>query len=411
MPGQNAISTLTVSPVVPRRAISRLCRARLVRLLHSSTPCQRKINRRYHDQWLWRLSIPFFRFVLTTLATLESRIHAQEQGQFRWLDTSSLEGGDAMLPTTMTLPPTTTADLEMSRPDSNCVAMPSLCSPVSEPEPESFLNTFFDVSTVPATTMAMLSEHTPTSATVTGPSSINVTKLMQAELDQMYFDRVHAAIPILHQRRYMSRARSSVKTRSRECLQYAVWATASLMSAQFEDLRDKLYPELKRMLASTSLPPSSSGQQLAMDVELAQAWVLTATYEFIKTYHHEACISAGRAFRLVQLMRLHEVDLASNSSTTSAGTSGTDFIVTEEKRRVFWMAFILETLFSMRNNLPLVVNELMVSVRLFPNPPSAQTDSWCAAFSSAEMEIRRSALFCLYLINSSRTGSGHRPAP
>ena len=262
----------------------------------------------------------------------------------------------------------TTVDLEKPGLEPSFVALPNLCSPVSETEP--FLNTFLDFNAVPATAMTLLSEYTPTSSTAgSGRSSINVTNLMQAELDQIYFDRMHAAVPILHQRRYLSWSKLPVKTRSRDCLQYAVWATASLMSAQFQYLQDLLYPELKRMLASTSRPPSSSGQQLAVDVEIAQAWVLTATYEFVKTYYHEACISAGQAFRLVQLMRLHEVDHASNNKAATTGTSGVDFIIIEEKRRVFWMAFTLDALYSMRNNLPLAVNEHMVSVRLVSDPP------------------------------------------
>lgn len=92
---------------------------------------------------------------------------------------------------------------------------------------------------------------------------------------------------------------------------------------------------------------------LAVDVELVQAWILAATYEFVKTNHHEACISAGRALRLAQLMGLYKID-ASNSLPF---TSEADFIITEEKRRAFWMAFTLESLYGMRNNLPLVINE------------------------------------------------------
>lgn len=171
--------------------------------------------------------------------------------------------------------------------------------------------------------------------------------------DQLYFDRVHTAIPILHQRRYLSWSKSPAKTMARVCLQHAVWATASLMSAPFQHLQDRLYPELKRMLASTSLPMPIGQNNLAVDVELVQAWILAATYEFVKTNHHEACISAGRALRLAQLMGLYKID-ASNSLPF---TSEADFIITEEKRRAFWMAFTLESLYGMRNNLPLVINE------------------------------------------------------
>jgi hypothetical protein len=66
-------------------------------------------------------------------------------------------------------------------------------------------------------------------------------------------------------------------------------------------------------------------------------------------------MSAGRAFRLVQLRRLHEID-----SPTKPQVPDEDFIETEEKRRVFWMAYFLDHLFSMRNSWPITLNEHVV---------------------------------------------------
>lgn len=72
-------------------------------------------------------------------------------------------------------------------------------------------------------------------------------------------------------------------------------------------------------------------------------------------------MSAGRAFRLVQLMRLHEID-----SPTKPPVPEADLIETEEKRRVFWMAYFLDHLLSMRNNWPITLNEHVVRLRLYP---------------------------------------------
>lgn len=72
-------------------------------------------------------------------------------------------------------------------------------------------------------------------------------------------------------------------------------------------------------------------------------------------------MSAGRAFRLVQLMRLHEID-----SPTKLPVPEADLIETEEKRRVFWMAYFLDHLLSMRNNWPITLNEHVVRLRLYP---------------------------------------------
>ncbi|EAU36567.1 predicted protein [Aspergillus terreus NIH2624] len=183
-----------------------------------------------------------------------------------------------------------------------------------------------------------------------------MTELMQAELNQLYFDRVHLSVQILHQRRYLSWARNAAKRTSRRCLQYAVWTLASLLSAQFQHLQDSFYKETKRTLELSYL---SGDSNTPVDTEEIQAWILIATYESMRTFHRSAWMSAGRAFRLVQLMRLHELD-----SPTKPPVPEADLVETEEKRRVFWMAYFLDHLFSMRNNWPITLNEHVICTRL-----------------------------------------------
>ncbi|KAK4862300.1 hypothetical protein LT330_003438 [Penicillium expansum] len=183
-----------------------------------------------------------------------------------------------------------------------------------------------------------------------------ISEFMQAELTQLYFDRVHPSVQILHQRRYLGWARSASKKISRRCLQYAVWTLASLLSAQFQHLQDSFYQETKRSLEFSYLSGDSDN---LVDTEEIQAWILIATYESMRTFHRSAWMSAGRAFRLVQLMRLHEIDSPTNPPVADA-----DLIETEEKRRVFWMAYFLDHLFSMRNNWPITLNEHVICTRL-----------------------------------------------
>ncbi|KGO36756.1 Transcription factor, fungi [Penicillium expansum] len=161
---------------------------------------------------------------------------------------------------------------------------------------------------------------------------------------------------ILHQRRYLGWARSASKKISRRCLQYAVWTLASLLSAQFQHLQDSFYQETKRSLEFSYLSGDSDN---LVDTEEIQAWILIATYESMRTFHRSAWMSAGRAFRLVQLMRLHEIDSPTNPPVADA-----DLIETEEKRRVFWMAYFLDHLLSMRNNWPITLNEHVICTRL-----------------------------------------------
>ncbi|PYI09913.1 hypothetical protein BO78DRAFT_426914 [Aspergillus sclerotiicarbonarius CBS 121057] len=185
---------------------------------------------------------------------------------------------------------------------------------------------------------------------------VNITDLMRDELDQLYFDRVHPSIPIIHQRRYVSWPKTRQKLPSRTCLQYAMWTLATLFSAQFRDMTEPLYHKAKHMLES----PGNRHD----DTELVQAWVLIATCESMRTRHRQAWMSAGQAFRLVQGMRFHEIDRPKNSTSTASSPESGDFIGTEEKRRVFWMAYLLDHLFSVRNDWPVTLHEHVICTRL-----------------------------------------------
>ncbi|KAK9319018.1 fungal-specific transcription factor domain-containing protein [Lipomyces orientalis] len=231
--------------------------------------------------------------------------------------------------------------------------LPAATASVTEPE------MLLSSSSLPD--LGFLSEWSLTSTLpLVSNAHMHITDVVQAELDQLYLDRVHPSIPILHQRRYLSWSKSSIKTPSRTCLQYAMWTLATLLSAQFRDMTELLYHETKQMLESLSV---EGNQHSGCETELVQAWVLVATCESMRTHHRQAWMSAGRAFRLVQGMRFHEIDSPRNNSVISSPESG-DFIETEEKRRVFWMAYFLDHLFSMRNEWPITLNEHMICTRM-----------------------------------------------
>ncbi|OAA43656.1 citrinin biosynthesis transcriptional activator CtnR [Metarhizium rileyi] len=203
-------------------------------------------------------------------------------------------------------------------------------------------------------------------------SSIPLCEFTQAELNQLYFDRVHPSLPILHQRRYHSWSKLHTNSTARLALQYSMWTMASLLSGQFQHLQEGFYQEARQMLEAANLANGTSGTIL--EIELAQAWVLLATYESMKTQHQHAWMSAGRAFRLVQLMRLHEIDSPSNPSSSA---SDADFVTTEEKRRVFWMAYFIDHLFSMKNNSPIRLNEHVICTRLPAQDADFQNGQSC----------------------------------
>jgi hypothetical protein len=136
------------------------------------------------------------------------------------------------------------------------------------------------------------------------------------------------------------------------CLQYAMWTLAMARSTQFDQMGDMLYVETRAALEALDLADSDMG---TCHVEQAQAWILLTLYEFSRTNYRRGWISAGRAFRHVQLLQLYDLD------SPEAPGAARDVIEMEEKRRTFWVAYCLDRFVSISNGSPLTLNEEVVS--------------------------------------------------
>lgn len=140
-----------------------------------------------------------------------------------------------------------------------------------------------------------------------------------------------------------------------------MWTLAALLSSQFRETIEPLYQKTKQMLESLSVEGNGYSN---VSTELAQAWVLVVIFESMRTYHRQAWLSAGRAFRLVQAMRYHEIDSPAERRG-SLSPQCDDMIEVEERRRVFWMAYFLDHVISMRDDWPITLNEHVVRIALW----------------------------------------------
>ncbi|TVY17314.1 Citrinin biosynthesis transcriptional activator ctnR [Lachnellula arida] len=147
-----------------------------------------------------------------------------------------------------------------------------------------------------------------------------------------------------------------------------MWTLATSVSVQFQHLQNQLYQDTKLMLESLS---ATNHTHSPAGIEQVQAFVLVTKYESMKAPKQQAYLTAGRAVRLVQLMRLHEIDSPSAYATTVPTKS---FLETEEQRRVFWMSYFLDTFLTMLNCLPLTTNEHVVFIRL----PAPEEEFQCS---------------------------------
>lgn len=185
---------------------------------------------------------------------------------------------------------------------------------------------------------------------------------------------------MLQQQRYCTWATLDTKSEEQQCLQYAMWTLATTVTKQFDSIRESLYNATKTLAHRLE----NKNRQLSnIPIELAQIWVLLTVYEFMQRDYQQGWMSAGHTFRLVQLMRLHEIDrplgigscqmpssnsivFTSSASYSSASSDiipigySPDWVLKEEMRRTFWMAYCLDRFPSMCNNLPLTFNEQTV---------------------------------------------------
>jgi hypothetical protein len=155
---------------------------------------------------------------------------------------------------------------------------------------------------------------------------------------------------MLQKCRYLSWSKQLEKTKQKVCLQYAMWNLAASVSSQFQLLRTELYREARMHLDALEMDNDESGPKC---IEQVQAWILLSIYEFSHDYQR-GLVSAGRAFRLIQLMRLYEID--GNHTINLQG----NWVDIESCRRTFWVAYTIDRFTGVHDNLPLTLNESTV---------------------------------------------------
>ena len=193
-----------------------------------------------------------------------------------------------------------------------------------------------------------------------------MTDMMRADLDQVFFDRVHPIIPIIYHRRYFSWADQEHPEATRACLRSAMRAMAAAMSAPGRRFCDQLYTETCDLLEAYKIDSKAD-----ISVEYVQAWLLLAHYELLRVGEYQAMLTAGRCLRLVLMARLSDIDSSGPDGVNRPQASpvlidcesvrGDNFSILEEQRRVFWVSFCLDRCLCLRNEYPLTLQEDMVS--------------------------------------------------
>ncbi|THC94129.1 hypothetical protein EYZ11_006378 [Aspergillus tanneri] len=164
--------------------------------------------------------------------------------------------------------------------------------------------------------------------------------LLSPSLEDIITDLMHADL-------------SPAKTDEQICLQYTMWTLVVSQSTQLQHLREAFYQHTCSLLDKLTAQDT-----IALQIEYAQACILIVYYDLMKENFRRGWISAGRCIRVVQLMRLFEVDRPQGKSDHQ------DWIEHEEKRRAFWIAYSLDIFISLRGEWPLSLSGYTAFVRL-----------------------------------------------
>ncbi|KAI2632986.1 fungal-specific transcription factor domain-containing protein [Hypomontagnella submonticulosa] len=221
----------------------------------------------------------------------------------------------------------------------------------------------------------------PSQASLTSKSSqkvvspINegqISALVRDDVVSVYFERVHPNIPIIHKQRYFDMVERKHLSQSQLCLQLAVQATAAASTAQMLESSDSLYVEACAALEAVEIVgPIGRIGGMPIELEYIQALLLVVYYEVLRMPQYKCILTSGRAFRLIQISRLHDIDM---ETVPSEEVSAEVFAREEERRRTFWVAYVFDRLFGIRYELPHTLHEEAIHTRL-PAPEASFQDS------------------------------------
>nr|UOS85798.1 transcription factor [Hypoxylon rubiginosum] len=274
---------------------------------------------------------------------------------------------------------------------------------VPETAPQSPL-LFPDLPVLPTTATSYPSpKQSPTSV-----SDVFIADLVKSDLTQLYFDRVHPVVPILNKPKTFKWIHDgSNMSEPRQCLQYAMWTSATAFSSQFSGIQETIYAKTRFLLDQLDLNGNDS---LICHIEHVQSWILITFYEFAKTNYRRGWLSAGRVFRLVQFLKLYDLD----SPKPLALNSEVDLISLEEKRRTFWVAYCLDRFMSVIEGAPMTLSEEVVYTRL-PCPDTdferglvPQESFLAETMSSADMRPYAPLAECVILVTICSRALSHR---
>jgi len=173
------------------------------------------------------------------------------------------------------------------------------------------------------------------------------------ELHQIYFDKIHPSVPMIHKYRYLAAMNLAPSQRPPVALRYAMWTLAATVADKFMDLKDHFYHRARKYMETDAL--KGHGEHI-ISIAHAQTHALLASYEFKMMSFPRAWMSTGAAIRMCQMMGLHRLDGA-GLDVKQCLPAPRDWTEREERRRTFWYAFCEDRYASIGTGWPMSIDE------------------------------------------------------
>ncbi|QPG99315.1 hypothetical protein C2857_001456 [Epichloe festucae Fl1] len=207
------------------------------------------------------------------------------------------------------------------------------------------------------------------------------------ELHQVYFEKVHPSMPMIHRYRYLAAMNLAPNQRPPVCLRYAMWTLACSITDKYADLKDLFYQRARRYVEADYV--KGYGEHM-ISVAHCQTHILLAAYEMKMMYFSRAWINTGSAVRLAQMIGLHRMD-GTGLDVKQCVPPPKDWTEREERRRTFWMAFCEDRYASIGTGWPMTIDERDIMTRMpsseeaydMSRPEQTQTIAECTAPSGA----------------------------
>ncbi|GFF25390.1 uncharacterized transcriptional regulatory protein C530.05 [Aspergillus udagawae] len=180
------------------------------------------------------------------------------------------------------------------------------------------------------------------------------------ELNQIYFDKVHPSLPILHRPRHLAAMNLAYNIRPAVCLQYMTWCHAAAVSEKYSNLHALFY---RRARKYAELDEMKGFGESIVSLAHCQTWILISAYEFKMMYFPRAWLSSGKATRLALMMGLNRLD-GLGAEVKQSMPPARDWTEKEERRRTFWVAFCVDRYASAGTGWPVIIDEKDVMTNL-----------------------------------------------